>query len=184
MTTDTPPVASQEPHAEFLRLFLHAQADIFRYVCALLPCPHDATDVVQETALALWENFDRYDRTRPFVPWALRFALNKARQHAEKTGRLPRLLQDESLLAVLMEEQHAQRTQLNRRHERLHCCLQKLPRNSAELLENYYWKRTPIERLAALGNVSIDAAYKRLQRVRMQLLHCIQRLMTREEADA
>lgn len=184
MTPDPTPIPLQELHAEFLRLFLAAQTDIYRYVCALMPRPQDASDVVQETALALWENFDRYDRARPFVPWALRFALNKARQHAEKTGRLPRLLQDEALLAQLTEEQEAQRPQFEARHDRLRNCLQKLPAGHATFVEEYYWKRRPMEELAALANVSLDAAYKRLQRIRTDLLACIDRPETRGKADA
>jgi DNA-directed RNA polymerase specialized sigma24 family protein len=72
--------APANDRGQFLRLFLEAERDIHRYICAILPNPQDARDVLQETALALWEEFDQYDVTRPFVPWAVRFALNKARQ--------------------------------------------------------------------------------------------------------
>jgi DNA-directed RNA polymerase specialized sigma24 family protein len=78
--------ATSKAHGDFLRLFLESERDLYRYVCALLPRPQDARDVVQETALALWENFERYDAARPFLPWALRFALNKARRSRSCSG--------------------------------------------------------------------------------------------------
>ena len=102
----------QNLHGEFHRLFLEAERDLYRYVCAILPRPQDARDVVQETALALWENFEQFDGTRPFVPWALRFALNKARQHAACEGRRSFILEDDSLLEKVVAEQEAQENSL------------------------------------------------------------------------
>src|SRR5678816_4304895 len=64
----------------FLSLFLRSEREIFRYVAALVPNMADAEDIVQQTALALWEKFDSYDPSQPFTPWACRFALNKTRQ--------------------------------------------------------------------------------------------------------
>ena len=71
----------------FLSLFLRSEREIFRYVAVLVPNLADAEDIVQQTALALWEKFDAYDPNRPFTPWACRFALNKARQWIERRQR-------------------------------------------------------------------------------------------------
>ena len=61
----------------FFSLFLRSEREIFRYVAALVPNVADAEDIVQQTAIALWEKFDAYDPAQPFTPWACRFALNK-----------------------------------------------------------------------------------------------------------
>ena len=105
--------APTNDRGQFLRRFLEAERDIHRYICAILPHPQDARDVLQETALALWEEFDQYDATRPFTPWAVRFALNKARQHASRHARRPHLLADEPLLEKLFAEQLTQRERLS-----------------------------------------------------------------------
>ena len=65
-------------HEHFLRLFLQVERELLRYVMALVPNVSDARDVVQETAIALWQKFDQYDPERPFVAWASRFAMNEA----------------------------------------------------------------------------------------------------------
>ena len=62
---------------QFLSLFLRSEREIFRYVAALVPNVTDAEDIVQQTAIALWEKFGSYDPAQPFTPWACRFALNK-----------------------------------------------------------------------------------------------------------
>ena len=54
---DSSPSSEHDAQREFLRLFLSAEVDLYRYVCALIPAPSEARDVVQDTALALWENF-------------------------------------------------------------------------------------------------------------------------------
>src|SRR6188472_871457 len=82
--------ASQQ---RFLTLFLRSEREIFRYVAVLVPNVTDAEDIVQQTALALWEKFDAYDATQPFTPWACRFALNKARQWIERRQRWQALLE-------------------------------------------------------------------------------------------
>ena len=163
--------------AEFLRLFLAAEQELFRYVCALLPQPQDARDVVQETALALWQNFDRYDRSRPFVPWALRFALNKVRKHAMQGGkRRLLLLEDETLLENIIAEQQAQRSEWEARQLRLKHCLEKLSTTQAVLIRGYYWDRLGVEALAERMRSSVASVYKRIQRIREVLLGCMQQL--------
>src|SRR4051812_33561485 len=72
---------------QFLSLFLRSEREVFRYVAALIPNVSDVEDIVQQTALALWEKFDSYDPTQPFTPWACRFALNKTRQWIERHQR-------------------------------------------------------------------------------------------------
>src|ERR1035438_7427681 len=78
----------------FLALFLRSEREIFRYVTALVPNLVEAEEIVQQTALALWEKFDSYDPSRPFTPWACRFALNKARQWMERRQKWQILLAD------------------------------------------------------------------------------------------
>ena len=168
--------ASSKAHGDFLRLFLESERDMYRYVCALLPRPQDARDVVQETALALWENFDHYDASRPFLPWALRFALNKARQHSAREGRRALLLDDEALLEKIAAEQELQRPEFEARRLRLRHCLEKLPGEHSVLVRGYYWDRLSTEHLAEQAHSSVEAVYKRLQRIRVLLLDCVQRL--------
>lgn len=50
---------------QFLSLFLRSEREVFRYVSVLVPNVADAEDIVQQTALALWEKFDTYDPEPP-----------------------------------------------------------------------------------------------------------------------
>src|SRR5438045_8727870 len=78
---------SNAAQQRFLSLFLRSEREIFRYVAALVPNVTDAEDIVQQTAVALWEKVDAYDPNQPVTPRACRFALHKARQWIERRQR-------------------------------------------------------------------------------------------------
>src|SRR4029453_12984271 len=84
---------SNAAQQRFLSLFLGSEREIFRYVAVLIPNVADAEDIVQWTAIALWEKFDAYDPAQPFTPWACRFALNKTKQWIERRQRWQALLE-------------------------------------------------------------------------------------------
>jgi RNA polymerase sigma-70 factor (ECF subfamily) len=130
MSHDAPsnPDATAAAQQRFLSLFLRSEREVFRYVPALVPEVSDAEDIVQQTAVALWERFDAYDPAQPFTPWACRFALNKARQWIERLQRWCALLDN-----GLAEELARRREELGPRIEsclrRLEGCVGLLPDN-------------------------------------------------------
>src|SRR6476660_9727369 len=157
----------------FLSLFLRSEREIFRYVAALVPNVADAEDIVQQTALALWEKFDAYDHNQPFTPWACRFALNKTKQWIERRQRWQALLEG-GLAEELAQRREELRPELDSRLRHLERCLGKLPAEQRSLVEGYYYRRDGIEGLATNSGRSIAATYKMLQRVRMALQCCIE----------
>jgi RNA polymerase sigma-70 factor (ECF subfamily) len=167
----------------FLSLFLRSEREIFRYVAVLVPNVVDAEDIVQQTALALWEKFDSYDPNQPFTPWACRFALNKARQWMERRQRWQALL-DKGLAEELVHRREELKPEFERRLARLDGCLGKLPGEQRELIEGYYYRRAGIEALAAESGRTVEATYKMLQRIRHTLQSCVETAARQEEATA
>jgi RNA polymerase sigma-70 factor (ECF subfamily) len=157
----------------FLSLFLRSEREIFRYVAALVPNLADADDIVQQTAVALWEKFDAYDPAQPFTPWACRFALNKARQWIERRQRWQALLEN-GLAEELAQRREQLRPEIELRLQHLEGCLRKLPEDQRSLVEGYYYRRDAIDRLAANSGRTVAAIYKLLQRVRHSLQVCIE----------
>ena len=164
------PAAAQQ---RFLSLFLRSEREIFRYVAAMVPYVADAEDIVQQTALALWEKFDGYDPSQPFTPWACRFALNKTRQWLERRQRWQVLLEG-GLAEELAQRREELRPELEVRLRHLEGCLRKLPEAQRSLVEGYYYHRDGVEKLATNSGRSIAATYKTLQRVRPALQACIE----------
>jgi RNA polymerase sigma-70 factor (ECF subfamily) len=152
---------------------LRSEREIFRYVAALVPNTADAEDIVQQTALALWEKFDAYDPAQPFTPWACRFALNKARQWIERRQRWQALLEF-GLAEELAQRREELLPELETRLKHLERCLGKLPEEQRSLVEGYYYRREGVEKLADDSGRSVAATYKTLQRVRQVLQSCIE----------
>jgi RNA polymerase sigma-70 factor (ECF subfamily) len=157
----------------FLSLFLRSEKEVYRYVAALIPSVADAEDIVQQTALALWEKFDAYDPAQPFTPWACRFALNKARQWIERRQRWQALLEG-GLAEELSRRREELQPEMDRCLRRLDGCLAKLPEDQRLLVEGYYFHREAVERLAGRSGRTIAATYKMLQRIRRSLQVCIE----------
>ncbi len=174
------PASPQASREQFLSLFLKSEREIYRYVAALVPNPSDADDIVQQTAVALWEKHHEYDASRPFTPWACRFALNKARQWIDRRQRWKTLLEN-----GLAEELAIRRSELQPEWEaklsHLDRCLGELPDRQRSLVEGFYFRREDIETLAKNGRQSVAAAYKTLQRIRMSLQACVDAATAREE---
>jgi RNA polymerase sigma-70 factor (ECF subfamily) len=174
-----PPNSSQ--HSEdknvaqqrFLSLFLRSEREIFRYVAALVPNVTDAEDIVQQTALTLWEKFDAYDSNQPFTPWACRFALYKAKQWVERRQRWLELL-DGGLAEELTQRREELRPEIETRLKHLEGCLNKLPAEQRSIVKGYYYRRDNIEKLAEHSGRTVAATYKTLQRIREALQFCIE----------
>jgi len=157
----------------FLSLFLRSEREVFRYVAALVPNVADAEDIVQQTALALWEKFDAYDQSQPFTPWACRFALNKTKQWIERRQRWQALLED-GLAEELARRREELRPEMESQLRHLEGCLGKLPEEQRTIVEGYYYRRDGIEKLAEKSGRTAAATYKTLQRIRQALQSCIE----------
>ncbi len=158
---------------QFLSLFLRSEREIFRYVAALVPNVTDAEDIVQQTAIALWEKFEAYDPAQPFTPWACRFALNKARQWIERRQRWQTLLAG-GLAEELAQRREELRPDLELRLKHLEGCIGKLPEEQRSMVESYYYRRTGIEKVAESSGRTVEATYKALQRIRSALQMCVE----------
>ena len=157
----------------FLSLFLRSEREVFRYVAALVPNVADAEDIVQQTALALWEKFDAYDSSQPFTPWACRFALNKTKQWLERGQRWQALLEG-GLAEELAQRREELRPEIEMRLKHLEGCLSKLPEEQRSIVEGYYYRRDGVEKLAEQSDRTVAATYKTLQRIREALQLCME----------
>ena len=157
----------------FLSLFLRSEREVFRYVAVLVPNAADAEDIVQQTALALWEKFEAYDANQPFTPWACRFALNKAKQWIERRQRWQALLEG-GLVEELAQRREELRPEIETRLKHLESCLSKLPTEQRSMVEGYYYRRDGVGQLAEESGRTVAATYKTLQRIRQALQTCIE----------
>src|SRR5260221_509607 len=81
------------------------QEEIFRHIFALMPHEEDARDVLQETSVALYRKFADYDPSKPFLPWAYRFAELEVFKQRERNLRGTRHFSRELLERLARERE-------------------------------------------------------------------------------
>jgi RNA polymerase sigma-70 factor (ECF subfamily) len=163
-----------------MRLFLQAERELLRYVMALVPNVSDARDVVQETAVALWQAIEKYDPSKPFTPWACRFALNEARLYLRTDSRRRRHVVHNDVAELLAARRTEIAEELDFRREYLRDCLSRLPDDQRQLVRSYYFDDESIDTIATRLQRGSEAIYKSLQRIRQALQQCIERKMEAE----
>lgn len=166
----------------FLRLFLAAEPELFRYLSVLCPTIEIAREIVQEAALQLWKKFDEYDPSQPFTPWACRFGFMVARQWLAKRQKWTAILNPETAERLLSRRAELM-PQFDQRFSHLETCIEKLPQEQRALLQGYYWAGVDVAVLANKAQQSVEAIYKSLQRIRQKLRTCIE-MATRPGANA
>src|SRR6185295_4364185 len=120
MTTDRP------DKQDYLRRFLSSESSLRGYILTHLREFDAAEDVLQQTALILWEKYDQYDPSRPFLAWALGIARYEV-LNAKKRARPGRSLLEGDLVELVVGEYLRLESELPRRRQLLRHCLQKLP---------------------------------------------------------
>ena len=169
---------AREP-SEFMRLYVQAQPALRSYLLSLLGRPDDMEDVYQEVSLVLWEQFEKYDETRPFLHWALGIARNQAARWRRERNRMDSWLRPE------VEKQLAQtylelEEELSGRRQALGACLQRLGERARNLLVLRYGQGLSLQEIGDRERMTLNAVNKALIKIRRFLSECAALLLRAE----
>ena len=168
------------PRTEQLVLLLtQHQVPLFRYIFSLVACEADARDILQEASLALYRKFDAYDASRPFLPWAYRFAYLQVQKHREKAARSP-LLFGEDVMDLLAHDRERMEPELDQRLQLLDGCLAKLTPQDKELVTSRYAMRQGAEEMMQRFAMSRRTLFRNLELLRQRLHECVTRQLQSE----
>lgn len=145
-----------------------------RYIRCLVPRLDDAEEVWQATAIVLWEKFDEFDHERDFLPWAQKFAYFESLKQRRKIAR-DRMVFSESAMQAIADTHTASQEHLDRRSRALKVCLETLESNDVALLRSRYDSEITIGELANQMKTTAKTLYRRLDRLRDKLAHCVRR---------
>ncbi len=165
---------------DFVRLYAANQQALYRYILMLVMDPNDANDILQETAVALFSKHDQYDKNRPFIPWAKRFAYLQVLQFRKKNRS--RVVFDSDIMDLVA--QHADRLSAmeSERGMALKACLERVPARGREVLEYRYGTNMSVEEIGQQVNRSRVAVYRQLSRLRKFLYECVRERLDRGAA--
>lgn len=156
---------------EFLRHFLSSESSLRGYILTHVRDFEVAEDLLQQSALVLWQKFDQYDPGRPFLAWALGVArleiLNAARR------RPGRSLMESDLDGLVVGEYLRLESELPLRRQLLRLCLKHLPASMTEAVRLRYEEGFALDQIAARLGKSLVAIKVTLHRARVSLQDCV-----------
>ncbi len=173
MTTDDKTIAK-----EITYYWTQAQPVISSYISSLVHNFQDAEDILQTVALAVAENFDRYDREASFVAWAIAIARHKVYQYYRQNAKNKKILLDNDAIGKITEIYEKSTPKVNETRQALEFCIGKLKGRWKEILEMRYYREFSTNRIAQHFGLSNNAVFITLHRVRLTLENCIKRTMT------
>ncbi len=174
LTMSQPP--DHPPHDQFLRLYAEHEVALHTFVRSMLTTREEASEVMQEVIVILWQKFSLVDE---FRPWAFGVARIAALRHLERQRR-DRHVFDDALVNRLADLALEQEPKHLTEREALDACLHKLPAAQRELVLTAYTKGTRMDNLATRRGQTPMAFYKLLHRIRQALLDCVQRTLAKE----
>ena len=164
---------SNDPSNQFLSHMLKNQRSIRNYIFSLHPRAQDLDDLMQQTALTLWREFEKFDSTREFLPWALRISYFEVLRLRKKQSR-DRLVFSDDFIDLLATE-IAEEAAAGPHRQALDVCLAKLDAKSREVLLARYSEDVTVGSLAAKHRVSVHRLYHLLDSARAFLVTCVRR---------
>ena len=176
-------ISERDRSATFVSLLAAGERQLTGFVLALVPNFADADEVLQETKLRLWEQFDNYDPAQSFDGWARSIAYYQILTFRKKTkGRSVVFSTD--LVATLANEYTDSGDEVSERAIALQGCLQRLSEEYRTMLRKYYSRSWSVDSLAESMEISVAGLRKRLYRCRRVLHNCITRAMRTAEGQA
>jgi RNA polymerase sigma-70 factor, ECF subfamily len=165
----------------FVRLLLTHEQDMYFYAFSLVANLDDAKDVVQEAAVTMWKQFNEFDASRPFMPWASRFIYFSALTFMRHRRRGGLLLTEEAMEAIADDAVEYASSTMQPRLKALSECLEKLPAPSRRLMEDRYQQGQSIKNIAKVRRLNLHTLYKAFDKIHGALQTCIERTLALEE---
>ena len=178
MTENAPDSIEFDQQRWFVELLGQHERQLNAFVLALVPNWIEADEVVQQTRIRLWEQFDRYNASGDFGAWARSIAYYQVLTYRKQSGRRATYLSDEALSKLVAAAEASDDNW--QRKEALAECLKQLSESQRELLAGCYSGTHSIRDVSQRVGRSFNAVRQTLFRLRQLLYRCIQRRLTEE----
>ncbi|MFC1766200.1 sigma-70 family RNA polymerase sigma factor, partial [Planctomycetota bacterium] len=120
-------MANQElKHIRFFRLYNSIQVRLYSYLLTVVHNRTDAEDLLQETAIFLWERFDQFEEGTSFGAWAIRISQYKALEFMRRNKKTRIVFDDDFYNKVSLCSLQSS-SDVSEREEALRSCIKKLP---------------------------------------------------------
>ncbi len=158
---------------KILRQWTLAQPVVSAFITSIVRDFSERDDILQEVAIAVLEHTDRYNESRPFLPWAIGIAQNHVRQFLRRR-RSDRLVFGDGVQDLVAAAFQTMATHDPEALDHLRECLRHLDSREQLMCELRYGQNLKPAVMAERLGMAANTVSKALQRIRDQLRACIQ----------
>ena len=167
-------------YREYVRLLAEHERQLAGYVHALVPLWQDAEDVLQETKLRLWEQFDSFELGTNFAAWSFTIAGFLVRTYRKDRQR-ERVCFSDDVVQKLSQQIHRNvAEESNDRLSALLECVKSLSDASRRLLRLCCLGQRRIKDIASEVGQSPSTTRVALFRLRRSLSDCVEKRLREE----
>lgn len=156
-----------------MRLWTLAQPTVSAFIASQVHDVRQRDDLLQEVAVAILENFDRFDDSLSFNFWAIGIARNKVRNYFRNRKNKP-LLFDSETVENLAAAFDGYSTNSSAPLDYLIECVSELDEKTRRLCDLRYEKNLKPAAIAQQFGMTANSVSKWLQRIRASLKRCIE----------
>lgn len=166
--------ASSDFRAHFVAMLTGEQTRLFSYITTLVGDVNDASNILQQTNVVLWQKAEEFVPGTAFFPWAQKIAYYSTLSFLRDRKRDRHIFDMETLqqIAAAPVDPGVDERRVALRH-----CLNSLSEESRELVQQRYGPGVSISQMAQRTGKSEGSVRMALMRIRIALAGCIQRQM-------
>lgn len=172
-------MSHSHPPAEFVDLLTSSQSRLQSYIASMLSNPESTWDVLQETNRVLIEKHQQFRHGTNFLNWSLTVAQFQTMAWLRDQKRDRHVMTPEIVELIGSDggEVDSLFKTSDERMRALKGCIEKLPNDSRDVIQQRYHDDLPLAQLAATASRSVNAIKQLLFRIRKQLAQCVERQM-------
>ena len=160
----------------FVKLLAEHERRLQHYARVLVPDSSIADDILQESKMAMWQHFEKFEEGTNFNAWAHRFVFNRVLAYRKRKGRDNDLHIFTDGFYEMLDEKYTRNTeQAEQKIECLNDCINKLDSEQRQILKMRYFDKSDIEEIAEKIGKTVTATYRTLSRIRFALRDCVNR---------
>ena len=160
----------------FIKLLAEHERKLTRYVMSVMPSIADAEDILQESKLVMWREFQNFEEGTNFNAWARKIIFYRMLYFKRtKAKEAERYVFSDAFYEVLDEEYSKGEEKREKNFAVLQKCIMKLQEPHQKMVMLRYHNGESIEGMADQIGRTVAACYKTLSRIRLNLKKCMQK---------
>ena len=148
---------------------------VYGFLFSMLRNQQLAEELTQDTFMLLLKKIEFIDRKSPILPWLLTTARNLAWNAQKRQNFENKIFLKGEASFEFWEAMDEQGLGIDQHLKALEHCIDELSEQQSEAVKMFYSDKLTCTEIASTLNVTVEAIYNRLSRIRKSLRRCIEK---------